>query len=135
MFSTTLTADRAILCKALDPLTDPIVIGTVFTNDPELALAGEFRNFAGDRTQLVTYASSNKTLTLSFVSVSRAEQARIEAWCGDFLLLRTTDGLRLFGGYLAVASKRLLNVDADDGSNVTHTCTVAFQQVSYDESV
>lgn len=135
MFSTTLAPSRAVLCDALNPTVSPITIGTVITEDPADVQAGEFRSFAGDRTQLVSYNSTTTTLQITLVNLNRAQADQVKKWKGDFLLLRTTDGLRMFGGYLNVATKRILNVVGTDGSDVAFSCSIAFQRVTYDESV
>lgn len=114
----------------LTEATDPTVAVSFYSSDAkdDRAVAGEVRRMANGRLRVVTRAGQAQTLGRTARSLSGAQVAQMEAWCGTVLLLRDVWGRRTFGTFFALSVS-----DAQDrsGQDVAFT----FQQVSYDEAV
>lgn len=138
MFTGRITPPRARLCKALSPMDGPLDLGTRLSGGTA-TLDGEFRELAGDRVQLVSRTLHTQVLPITFVALTQAQFTNILDWRGEFLLLRLTDGMRIFGGYLAVQHKRYLGVagngDYTGARAVVYDAQVDFNRVTFSEAV
>lgn len=132
-----LTAPRAVLIDPTQPTGYKIASGIVRPDSAEGGLDGEFREFAGGRTQLVLYNMPAYIFPVTFVSLDQADFEQMTTrvsdggWMGALLLLRTIDGKRIFGAYLSYTE----NPHFVTSSGITHDVTVQFTQVTYQEFV
>jgi hypothetical protein len=131
-YQASITLSRAWLVDPLSPTTNPITCGTRRGSDTAATLDGEFRQFAGDRVQLVSRNLHTLTVPIVFAALTATQYAQVEAWMGRVLLLRTIEGGRWFGGYLSVSKKVYLNTGV---TGTLYDATVQFTRVSYAEAV
>lgn len=134
MYTSLISPSRSVLCLALDPTNGPIVVGTVQSDNEDFEIAGGPRQLAGNRTQLATYSSTARTYPITLRMVEPSDTLKLESWAGQFLLLRTTDGKRLFGGFFGFTSKRMLNV-AGSLTGTAYDIALSFIEATYNESV
>lgn len=128
--------DRSWVTLADDPSGPAIVCGTRQGSSAGSTLDGEVRSYAGGRTRAVIRDQDSRTRPLTLRHLSPSELDRLMDWRGRVVLLRTTDGERMFCVYFSVGDRPMLRTTPEDGSdNVTYDADVTFTRVSYDESV
>jgi hypothetical protein len=127
---TTLTATLAWLTDPLDPGGDSVQCGTRRPQPLTDTTDGELVLFAGGRAEMAVYDAEQVNMPVVFAALTGAQLAQVKAWKGRTLLLRTIDGARLYGAYLAVAQTTYLLA-----SPVVYDAEVMFQAVSYSDTV
>lgn len=127
--TTTLAVNRAWLTDPLDPGGASVVAGTVRSQAFAESQDGELVVFAGFRTELASYDSVTASLGITFKALTMAQVNQLRAWKGRTLLLRTADGQRLYGGFLAVSAPAYLL------AGPLYDADVSFQVVSFTDSV
>lgn len=129
-YTTTLPSTRAWLSDPQLPGGGVIQCGTRRGGPLVTASDGELRLFAGNRAELVAFDSGTITMAVAFVGITGDALAQIKAWIGRTLLLRTTDGMRLYGGYLQVSQTTYLLANP-----VLYDAEVSFLGVTYSDTV
>lgn len=124
-----LTGTRTWLTDPLTPGGAAVVCGSRRDGQAADAIDGELVQYAGFRTELESYDSGTLTLPITFAGLTGAQLAQITAWKGRTLLLRTIDGQRYYGGYLAVSVTTYLL------AGPLYDASVQFQTVSYTDTV
>lgn len=123
------TANRAWLTDPLDPGGASVVSGTVRTQAFGETEDGELVVFAGFRTELASYDSVTASLGVRFEALTAAQVTQLRAWKGRTLLLRTADGQRFYGGFLAVSMPAYML------AGPLYAAEVTFQIVSFTDAV
>lgn len=90
---------------------------------------GQFRDYAGGRTRIITTASDTSTSAVTFRSVSEADKNTLLDFRGRVLLLRDPLGWRRFGSYLSADT-----VQTGKGLSL-YDVSFMFTEVTFDESV
>lgn len=135
-YTITMTQQLAWLANALTPSVGSIQCGTRQPQDGDYSLVGDFREYAGDRVQMVNQNVHTRSRPIVLVALTAAQLQQIVDWSGSVLCLRTADGDRIFGGYFQIADRVLYNVTMDNGAtNVVYDVTLVFTRVSFAEAV
>lgn len=134
-YTVTLSSDRLWLSDPTDP-SNVVVCGSTETEGTVDALDGDIRVYAGGIVEGVVRDQDMRSRTMTLVHLSAADHARVIAWRGTPLLLRTVDGERFFVFYLNVTSHKVLRTTPDDGiGTTTFDCDITFARVSFDETL
>lgn len=133
MPTTLLAATRAWLTDPLDPGGASVQCGTRRDGQLATTVDGELLVFAGNRSELVTYDTGSVTLPITFAYLTPAQFAQIQAWIGRTLLLRTIDGQRYYGGFLAVGQSTFYR-GGPAGSGPWYEASVTFDGVTYSDT-
>lgn len=136
MYTAIVPMTRAWLLDPSNPSTS-VSCGTRTSNQPTVeTLDGEFRTFAGNVIQLVTRTLNSRQYPLVFAAVTNVQRQQLVDWRGITLLLRTTEGVRMYGGYLSTSTTRYLRTSVDLGATpVAYDVSVVFETVTYVEAV
>lgn len=134
-YTTIVDFSRAWLSDPADPTDNPLVCGTQrTTGDATDAIDGEVRYFAGDQSQLVSRTTETRTVPVTLRVLTPAQFAQIKSWKGKVLLLRTAQGEKMFGGYLALTYKPYLRTSVGDDGRAFDVA-LTFTEISYSEAV
>lgn len=137
MYLIILDVRRVWLTDPADPFGPSIVCGSTTPTQATSIQGGTYRQLAGNRIR----ASLRNSTTFSYPVTLRAltpdQHDQLRKWTGKTLLLRTFEGVRIFGSYLSINQKRITNTTGDGSriANFRFDDDIQFVQTSYDESV
>lgn len=129
-YTTTLTGTLAWLTDPLTPGGASVQCGTRRPQPITDTTDGDLVLFAGGRAELAVYDAVTVNMPLVFAALTTTQLAHLKAWKGRTLLLRTIDGMRLYGGYFTVAQTTYLLA-----SPILYDAEVQFQGVTYTDTV
>lgn len=129
-YTTFLPGTLAWLTDPLTPGGPSIQCGTRRPQPLADSQDGELVLFAGGRAELATYDAHQVDMPLVFAAITGTQLAQLKAWEGRTLLLRTIDGMRLYGGYFSVAQTTYYL-----STPVIYDAEVRFQGVTYSDAI
>lgn len=100
-------------------------------------LDGDVRVFPGGLVEGIGRPDDQLTMQITFMHLSAADAAKIRAWRGKTVLIRTADGERIFAFYIQTQTTRRLRTTSspDDGTGVTFDISTTAARVTFDETL
>lgn len=128
---------RTWITDPSDPFGRRIICGSTTSSPAGFIQGGTYRQLAGNRVRGAKRNASFQSYPVTLRALTPDQHELLVSWTGRTLLFRTFEGARLFGSYLTINSKRILNTTGD-GSRIVNfrfDDEITFGQTSFDESV